>query len=188
MRLITRVTLWFLALLLGGTLAAILQDQRLERKYAAAQDEISMLRDSLARMTKSCLLLSPRAHPDAQELQAAARWAGVPVPLYMALIEVESGTSGRYDLRGRKGEYGRAQIRYEFWRHLSSECAGRGPESQRRCAAQILRLCYAKWPNWRTAVACYNRFNRPDTTGRYVEMVERAIGRMYFRSLEDIWE
>lgn len=149
-------------------------------RASAFADSLFALRDSVQREYVAPLV----PHEDKTLLLRAARAHGIPPIVMYAVTAVESGYRARYDVRGRNGEYGRMQVRYELWGQSSGECASGDPESQVRCGAQRLEACRHRYGTWVAGVACYNSFSRPDRNGRYVRLVEQAIGRMVLRGVD----
>jgi hypothetical protein len=175
-----RVIVVLLAMFAGGTIAGVVQNAARDLEIAELREEIRQLSDSL----RTCRHHSfGGAHPDLQAILDAANMAHVPAIVLVAVIEQETGTSGRYDLVGRHGEYGRAQIRYDIWRDFTPDCASVDRDSQLRCAAQILAYCRERYGDWRTAVACYNATAQPERGRKYLAAVEQRIGRMILEGL-----
>ncbi|GIW89949.1 MAG: hypothetical protein KatS3mg109_2076 [Pirellulaceae bacterium] len=170
-----------LAMVAGGTIAGAVQGTARELELAELRAEVRLLSDSLLSCRRARL---HSQSPDVEQILRIAALVGVPDVVLLAVIEQETGTSGRYDVVGKHGEYGRAQIRYKIWRTFSPDCASGDPESQLRCAAQILRYCRDRYGNWRDAVACYNSTSDLSRAARYLASVERRIGRMVLGALE----
>lgn len=118
---------------------------------------------------------------DAAQLAAAARAHRDPNVIFQAIAAVESGYSGRNDVRGKAGEIGRLQIKVATARDAGCP----EPVEQRlqdhgyniACGARILRQCYDVMRHWADAIRCFNAPSLPDGTVAYLRKVELEIGK-----------
>lgn len=125
-------------------------------------------------------------HADSEALRAAARHHGVPVMVMEGIAAVESGYSGRNDVRGAAGEIGRMQIMPQTARNAGCP----EPVTVRlrehgfnlACGARILRRCYEDRRSWAGAVQCFNAPALP-AAPEYLRKVETEIGRQQLARL-----
>jgi hypothetical protein len=160
-----------------GTLYATWEDSARARELEAAHDVIRELQDSLTR----CATFRPPA--DGAFLSDVAVRTGVPVPLLWAMAIVESGPAPTPNVRGRHGEVGRLQVRREIWGWRFAECRSQDEQALVICGARILAALRRESASWREAVARYNATADPERAGRYVQLVEQRLGRMYLEGL-----
>lgn len=182
-RKLVEVLAILVGMLVAGTVWAAMQNAELETRLHAMGETARLYADSTALLRSLCVVPDRIGHEDARMQLLAAQAERIPPVVLFGVIAHESGYSARYDLTGKVGEHGRAQIRYELWNDLSPSCTKRDPESQLRCAAQILRYCRERYGDWRSGIACYNATESPDTLGRYLAGVERQVGRMVLRGM-----
>lgn len=147
------------------------QMQGLMTALEATRDSLEAARDSLKR---GCVVKA--GHEDELLLYSVAHEHHIPVPLFYAVVAVESGYRANYSVRGKRGEKGRVQIRPEYWR-----CKW-DPRGQLECAARILRACYERFGKWSSAVGCYNRWRKPNPA--YTEKVARELGRIFLKNYD----
>lgn len=172
-----RVLVVIAALVSGGTIAGAVQSLGTARELTMLRSEIAQLERELAAardtLRRGCLYTP---HEDEALLYSVALAYDIPAPVLYSVIAVESGYRANYTLRGKRGEYGRAQIRRELWPCRWDQ------RGQIECAARILTACKRRFSSWRLAVGCYNRWARPNP--QYIHRVERELGRMILRQYD----
>ncbi len=109
--------------------------------------------------------------------QAAARKHGVPVDLYLRLVEQESGWNPK--ARSAKGALGLAQLMPDTAARL-----GVDPLDARQNlegGARYLRQQYERFGSWRLALAAYNA--GPDAVERYADVPPFDETRLYVEAI-----
>lgn len=124
-------------------------------------------------------------HVDDVKLRLAAAYHGVPVSIMRAVAAVESGYSGRNDVRGKAGEIGRMQIKPATAKaHGCWDLRDHGANIA--CGAKILRRCYERTHSWSLATGCYNWPANPVGAVEYRGKVERELGRQWLARLDGV--
>ena len=126
-------------------------------------------------------------HVDSDRLRFAARNAGVPEIVMEAIAAVETGYRGGNEFLGKAGEIGRMQIKESTARGVGcGEPVNLADyEYNIACGAKILRHCRNKYPDWPTAVRCYQGMAVPESTKDYLLKVQREIGRLTLAQLDE---
>jgi len=96
-----------------------------------------------------------------QPARNAARQSGIPVDLFLRLVQRESGWNA--NAKSHKGALGLAQLMPETARLLNVD--PKDPHANLRGGARYLRMMYERFGDWRLALAAYNA--GPEAVDKY---------------------
>ena len=125
-------------------------------------------------------------HVDADRLRFAARSAGIPEIVMEGIAAVETGYRGGNEFVGKAGEIGRMQIMAATAKGICGQPVNLTDYDYNiACGAKILRHCRNQYPDWPTAVRCYQGMAVPESTKDYLLKVQREIGRLTLARLDE---